>query len=185
VRNVVVSPDGRWVVPLAHAGSKDGTHVYDTATGKKVHTLSFDWNWNGHFSPDGRWLVMVGDAARLWRVSDWKLLHQRPGWSLACSPDGEILAVSREGTICLVSAETGKELVRFEDPNQDRSGPGTFSPDGTKLIVSCSESGTVRIWDLRLMRRGLKALGLDWAAKPYPDEKPSRGNKSLEVRFAP
>jgi WD40 repeat protein len=183
VRSVVVSPDGRWVVPLAHAGSPEGTHVYDTATGKKVHTLSFDWHWNGFFSPDGRWLVLAGDGARLWRVSDWKMLHRRNGWSPACSPDGEVLAYSVETSICLVHAETGKELVRFEDPNQDRSGQGTFSPDGTKLIVS-GENGTVRVWDLRLMRRGLKALGLDWDASPYPDEKPTRGN-TLEVRFTP
>ena len=40
----------------------------------------------------------------------------------------------------------------------------------------------LRVWDLRLIRRGLAELGLDWGAPPYP-EAPRGKPAPFEVQF--
>jgi tetratricopeptide (TPR) repeat protein len=51
--------------------------------------------------------------------------------------------------------------------------PLQFTPDGTKLIVTCAGSRGLAVWDLRQIRRRLKATGLDW---DWPDFQPERDN---------
>lgn len=43
----------------------------------------------------------------------------------------------------------------------------TFTPDGARLIGVGNGKG-VHVWDLRLIRRHLAEMGLDWDAPPYP-----------------
>ena len=49
-----------------------------------------------------------------------------------------------------------------------------FGPDGTEFIA-VSGDGTAWRWDLRAMRRELKALGLDWDAPDFPAAPPDEG----------
>jgi tetratricopeptide (TPR) repeat protein len=49
----------------------------------------------------------------------------------------------------------------LEDPNLDATNHAVFTPDGTKLIAVNRVKG-ISVWDLRLIRRQLKELGLDW-----------------------
>ena len=49
----------------------------------------------------------------------------------------------------------------LEDPNLDSTDQAVFTPDGTRLIAVNSVKG-IHVWDLRLIRRQLKELGLDW-----------------------
>ena len=44
-----------------------------------------------------------------------------------------------------------------------------FTPDGTRLVAPSADSRAIHVWDLRLIRQGLKDLGLDWDAPPYPE----------------
>jgi hypothetical protein len=81
----------------------------------------------------------------------------------------------------LVDLESGRELVRLEDPDQNTRSP-VFSPDGAELIA-WGPAG-FRVWDLRMIRAELAKLGLDWDAKPYSSkvERPSM-RAPLSVQF--
>jgi WD40 repeat protein len=89
----------------------------------------------------------------------------------AFSPDGRMVAVmGGGGVIRLIETATGREYVRLEAAEQSRLGPRCFTPDGAKLIALGSESQALHVWDLRLIRRGLAEMRLDWDAPPYPPE---------------
>ena len=168
-RYVAVSPDGKWVSTGTHHGR--GLKVWDAASGRLVCTLLPDNNWTiPFFSPDGRWLI--NHDGECWRVGDWSAGPRHTGrGDVAFTPDGRLAAKGgQQGYVPLIDPETGRELARLEDPNQDSLGALTFSPDGTRLLGVAGDSFCVRVWDLRLIRRGLADLGLDWDAPPYPPE---------------
>ncbi len=79
-----------------------------------------------------------------------------------------------------MEAQTGRELARLEDPNQDDGSNKTLSPDGTRLVTT-NNGGSIHIWDLRLIRRQLAELDLDWDAPPYPPEPPHAGDQPLRL----
>ena len=75
--------------------------------------------------------------------------------------------------IRLVETQTGRSVVRLEDPYLYAAYGATFSPDGSRLVVTTNEGrGAVHVWDLRAIRRGLADIGLDWDAPAYPDLDP-------------
>jgi eukaryotic-like serine/threonine-protein kinase len=71
--------------------------------------------------------------------------------------------------------------VRLDAPEQTRLGPCCFTPDGTQLIALGMDSQALHVWDLRLIRRQLAEMGLDWDAPPYP-EAAGAATEPLEVR---
>jgi hypothetical protein len=85
-----------------------------------------------------------------------------------------------DGAVRLVETATGRALAALEDPQQGRSSQATFSPDGTKLLLTNKDQTVLRLWDLRKLRAGLQQLGLDWEAPPYPPE--DRDNQLTQVR---
>jgi hypothetical protein len=46
-----------------------------------------------------------------------------------------------------------------------------LTPDGGRLIAGAAESHGLFVWDLRLIRRQLNAMGMDWELPPLPAEK--------------
>jgi hypothetical protein len=65
-------------------------------------------------------------------------------------------------------ASTGREYVRLEVPVQVRFIPIGFTADGSRLMALGIESQALHVWDLRLIRRQLAEIGLDWEAPAYP-----------------
>ena len=174
VRQVAVSPDGRWVATGSWNGTDDGVFVWDAATGRRVAVLPAVDQGSVDFSPDGRWLA-VGvptGRGRLWRAGDWSPGPEVDGaGALRFSPDGALLAHGgHDHRIRLLDPETCRPLATLEDPNQDRAEWFSigFTPDGTALVASGDESRSVHVWDLRLIREGLASRGLDWDRPPYP-----------------
>lgn len=134
------------------------------------------------FSPDGRWLLTTGGGCRLWEVETW-----RPGpvlgggMAFAFAPDGVLAVESGQGAVRLVDPGTGRDLARLSDPQQAVAMCLAFSPDGSRLVAT-SRAGA-HVWDLRLIRERLGALGLDWDRPPYPPAGPElAGPERLEVR---
>jgi WD40 repeat protein/tRNA A-37 threonylcarbamoyl transferase component Bud32 len=174
VRYIAVSPDGKWVVTGTHNGT--AAKVWEADTGKLVQTLLPDHSSGRvEFSPDGKWLA-TGGRIRLWAVGSWQP-HAAPPEGLqafAIAPDGKVMAAHvgpKKGLLALFALPGGRELARLEDPNQDGANNLVFSPDGTKLVtVNNDASQTIHVWDLRLIRRQLKAMGLDWDAAEYGPE---------------
>jgi serine/threonine protein kinase/tetratricopeptide (TPR) repeat protein len=171
-----VTPDGRWAV-LCNGGDGVGAPVYETATGRLVWRAPR--NAMCRFSPDGHWLLTNADGGRAYTVGTWEPGPQlgagRP-WTV--SSDGKLVVMGLpSGIYRLVELRTGRELARLEDPDQ-LSGPAVFTPDGTRLVMAAQDS--LRVWDLRKIRKRLEELGLDWDAPAYP-EAPRKSILPLEV----
>jgi Tfp pilus assembly protein PilF len=81
-----------------------------------------------------------------------------------------MLALGGEpGTIRLVDPASGRTYVVLEAPEQSRLNPQCFTADGSRLIAWGGESEALHVWDLRLVRRQLAEMGLDWGAPALPD----------------
>ena len=46
----------------------------------------------------------------------------------------------------------------------------SFSPDGSRLVVTTNDGPAVHVWDLRAIRRHLAEMGLDWDAPAFSDD---------------
>ena len=49
----------------------------------------------------------------------------------------------------------------------------TFSPDGSRLVVTTDDGPAVHVWDLRAIRKRLAPMGLDWDAPAYSEDDPA------------
>jgi WD40 repeat protein/predicted Ser/Thr protein kinase len=167
------SPDGRWVAAGAWDGSA-GARVYDTRTGKRVK----EWRVGDAvpvFSPDGRWLAIAtgsgapgGAACSFWHVGTWELAHTIPvsrtgsPSQMAFTSDGRLLAYQNTLTeITLFDMATFRALATLRPREPVILSGLCFSPDGG-LLASSAAQDVVHLWDLRLLRRRLGEMGLDW-----------------------
>jgi WD40 repeat protein len=155
-----VSPDGRWV---AFGMANFGVDVCDAATKEVVWKARQGKSSHCRFTPDGRWLVTDVDGGRVYEVGTWApgpLLG--PGTPRDATADVVVMGLPN-GIYRLVELATGRQLARFEDPEQG-IGAAALAPDGSKLVVTAKNG--LRVWDLRLIREELAQLGLDWHGPP-------------------
>lgn len=179
VLSITVSPDGNWVVTcLNHPSSLQVWDARgDRLDQKEIRPVKDLPARNGYFprfSPDGRWLVFSGEPGGVYDVKTWDLSLQFNGRG-QFAPDSHLLAVATAtGVIQLLDVGTGRKLARLEDPDQAASLYYVFSPDGTRLVnLTKGREAGIHVWDLRAIRRQLKALDLDWDAPDYRPEPPS------------
>jgi tetratricopeptide (TPR) repeat protein len=167
-RNVSVSPDGQW---LATGSFARGAQVWRVRDAARMADLPIDSGTWVAFSPDGKWL-MTDSPCRLWAVGTWSEAEQKIGGNGLCfSPDRRLMAVvDATGVIHLVEAETGRTIARLESPDSCNVNRATFSPDGSRLVVTSNEGPAVHAWDLRAIRRRLVKMGLDWDAPAFSDD---------------
>jgi len=71
--------------------------------------------------------------------------------------------------------------VRLSDPNDDRPAALAFTPDGARLVAADARARLCHVWDLRALRAGLKAVGLDWDAPPFPPPPAGDAPPAVEV----
>jgi serine/threonine protein kinase/WD40 repeat protein len=185
LRYSVPSPDGRWVATSTWQGSN--VKVWDASTGALAWELPCGSAAVG-FSPDGRWLVTALDYEyRLWQVGSWS-----PGITVrsegvtgyfAFTRDGGLLALDRGHLVRLVDPQSGRELATLEPPPEFPRGfwwP-SFSPDGSRLAVPIDR--VILVWDLRLIRAQLAAMGLDWDAPPIPAAETAHAPLPIRARI--
>jgi len=186
LHDVALSADGCWAAAGSWQGK--GVRLWDAHTGHVVK----DWlmespSASAAFSPDGRWLVTAtGQEYRFWRVGIWeadKAIPRHPDAGtvpgvMAFTPDGRLLAVAwTRRVIQLVDTATCESLATLEPPDPGAEGIYSmcFNGEGSTLVAAI-ENHRLQVWDLREIRRQLRAMGLDWdpPAKPeiIPGEPP-------------
>jgi hypothetical protein len=86
----------------------------------------------------------------------------------------------------LLDIASHRDVATLEDPNLDSIWQALVTPDGTKLIAVNMVKG-MHVWDLRLIRRQLKDLGLDWDWPEFPPTANSSRQDDeqvkVEIRF--
>jgi serine/threonine protein kinase/tetratricopeptide (TPR) repeat protein/WD40 repeat protein len=189
VWSVAVSPEGKWAATGPWNGA--GVRVWDAATGRGEDLPDSRGikSATAAFSPDGRWLVIGSNREyRFWRVGTW-----RPGLRLACaggdlpgrlafSPDGGLVALRHSGSVVKLRAPgSGAELATLDMPGVHLLGWLAFGARGSQLAV-LDELGACYLWDLRRVREGLAAMGLDWDLPPYPPAPPAASGNPPQVQ---
>jgi serine/threonine protein kinase len=169
-----LSGDGRWAA--SWGWHSDRVRLWNAGTGQMVHEWVPGKRTLVFFTPDSQTLIMArDDMFSFWNVETLqpiRQLHrdvtQYPGW-MAFSPDGRLMALEMTpGVIHLKEASTGRTVAKLEDPHGDRATWQGFTPDGTQLVVVGRYAGAIHIWDLRAIRKRLKAMNLDWEWPEFP-----------------
>jgi WD40 repeat protein len=180
VSHLDLSPDGRW---LALSCVPENLCIWDVAGQHAVEPrppgMTATDRTSVTFSPDGRWLIAgLQHEYRLWRAGRWQeppRVIPRDGagfWEghAAFTRDGRLLALARTQTeIQLIDPETFEEVARLLAPDLRGIVRMRFSPDGRWLAVATSIRD-LHVWDLRIIRRGLRELGLEWELPPEASE---------------
>ena len=148
------------------SGGWDGKLIWwDVKSEKQIRSVDAHSKWIRGIavSPDGKWLVSVGDdmVCRRWdvatgeKLSEWEghdpiTPHHYPSMLFACaiSPNGQQVATAdKQGKIIVWEVATGNRLAHLEaaemytwDPKARRHSIGgarslAFSPDGSLLAV--------------------------------------------------
>ncbi|MYF91008.1 MAG: T9SS type A sorting domain-containing protein [Gemmatimonadetes bacterium] len=150
VVSVAFSPYGT----ILASGSWDGmVKLWDMATNTNTTTLEDDVGVTSiAFSPDGTTLATASiHSIKLWDVATGTNIATLAGSffeSMAFSPDGKTLATASWKEIKLWDVPTRKNTAILTlEGHTDAVYSVAFSPDGS-TIVSGSEDGTVRLWDV-------------------------------------
>lgn len=166
VRYLSLSPDGR----LLATGGRTDVHVWDWLKGELVHTISIPhWSYVA-FSPDGRWLATNGIETGLWDVHSWEpvVRYQDPPSTgvfgrIVFSPGSELMAVLvAPDTIELIDMDRLEPVAHLRCPTPITTTALDFTPDGSRLVFPDDHGHLLHTWDLRVLRRQLAEIGLDW-----------------------
>jgi WD40 repeat protein len=196
IEHIAFSPDGD---TLASA-SDDGTVALWSTRGSLLGGLA-NTSIAMAFSPDGRTLALStrassGPVIALYAMPARTLIRELPVpeiAALAFSPDGRTLAVAPRtptfGPVELWNVATGKMTgtfaTGFPDSSATTGNPSeinsiAFSPDGTMLAVSATQSTTIGVWSTATLRQ--VASFSDIAGSPLPT---SFGSGSYDIAFSP
>ncbi len=167
-RFVAVSPDGKWLATGSHM--QNGAQVWRMRDAEQVAQLAIEGSVRVEFSPDGKWLMTKAPPCRLWEVGTWHEARQIGGRGLCFSTYGRQLVVEdADKVLRLAETETGRTVARLQSPDLCDVLNATFSPDGSRLVVTTNDGPAVHVWDLRAIRRNLAEMNLDWDAPAYPE----------------
>lgn len=145
------SQDGK---QIAFASCDSTIHVWEVATGKKLHTIPWNKGIQGFsYADNGSRMVIASDSSL--SVFDIKDSVCVKSWgtpiinyaSTTISPDGKYVLTSSENVIYLWEINTGK-CVSELDGHVSYVYACAFSPD-SKYVVSTSHETIVKVWDWR------------------------------------
>jgi serine/threonine protein kinase/WD40 repeat protein len=189
-RFVAVSLDREWLATGSHG--KNGVQLWRLRDAKQVAQLNIQGLGTAAFSPDSKWLMTASAPCRLWAVGTWHEARQIGGEGVCFSPDSRLVVVQDAIKVLrLAETETGRTLAHLESPDLCHVGfrSGTFTPDGSRLVVTTGDGPAVHVWDLRAIRRHLASMGLDWDAPAFSDDDPASPTlpplPPLEIDYGP
>lgn len=152
LHGLAFSPDGK----LLASGAEDNLiYLWDTATGRRIRTLSGHKNWvyRVAFSPDGTTLASSSrdKTVMLWNVATGALEQTLTGhtgtvYSVAWNRDGTLLASGGgDNTVIVWDRATGTPIRKLGG-FADKVVRVAFSPDGNTLAAGSGDH-TVRLWN--------------------------------------
>jgi serine/threonine protein kinase/WD40 repeat protein len=174
IREIATTEQGRWAAAALnqdYAGSnlKWGSNsvivVWDRNAPDPARSFPAPEPTKLDLSPDGSWLSARSEhGLRVWRTGTWELYtipEDGGGSNVVFSHDGRVFACDvSETQVRLRETGSWRELVILESPQGSGVLGGGISRDGSRLGMA--SDGTITLWDLRAVREGLRALGLDW-----------------------
>jgi len=175
--HAAVSPDGRWAATGNHHGV--GAQVWDAATGKLVRELLKERrNIAVGFSPDGKQVVASsGNRIIFWETESWTEQRRIDQLGSGAAWDGQGKLFGFHATLRsfeLQNPATGQSYATLQAPDNLAFGVARFTPAGDRLVTYSGRPAHVRVWDLRLVRQRLAAMGLDWDAPAYDPVDPKQ-----------
>lgn len=186
--NVDLSPDGRWAATGNHNGA--GAKVWDATDGRLVRDLVTEHGSIAvRFRPDGKQLVTAGhNALTFWETETWTEQRRIPVdgvTAVAWDAGGKLMAYTPSRYhVELQSADTGQTVATLEAPDGLQVLMMALAPSGDRLAVWSGRPSHVRVWDLRLLRRRLAEMALDWEMPPYQPAGPEP-DSPLRVELDP
>lgn len=152
VWSVAFSPDGEW---MACGNCETLISIWAVETRTLVWTLEEHSSlvWAIAFSPDGRLMASGSDdtTAKIWDMETRTCRHTLVGhhgsiWAIAFSPDGtQLVTGSNDQTIRLWDVVSGA-LLQTIYGHESTIWDVAFR--GSDEIISASQSGVIKIWDL-------------------------------------
>lgn len=119
IRNLALSPDGRWIVS---AGRRAIVYLWDRRTGERIHAFRH----SGSDQTDGR---------------------NRRFDAVTISPNSQIIAVgAHSGEVILWGLHSRQVLGHYDD-HTNKVYDLQFSPD-SRHLASCSKDSTIRLWNV-------------------------------------
>ncbi len=174
----VPSPDGRLVASgyfSNHHPERENVRVEDAATGTQLAELPTGTSSSAAFSPDGRWLAAGGiTRSGLWRTSDWELAveFKQEALNPEFAARSDFLAAVSDPDVSILRVPDGMNLGHLKCPEN----PTLRLCAGDGRLIMMAADSTTFVWDLRALRRELRAAGLDWDLPALPDaEDAARG----------
>ena len=176
--NVVVSPDGRFIV--CTEWHHDQSEVYAFPGGELVARLD-GIGGGAQFSPDSTELAIINkDVVTFWSTADWSrpTISHRPDEAASfClginwSRDGRLIAVPNvNGKVQLLDGRDPQHplLATLRAPFADKLYCAEFSHDGKFLAVGANRS-RCHLWNLESLEGELAERNLHWNATSSDSE---------------
>jgi serine/threonine protein kinase/WD40 repeat protein len=170
---VALSPDGRWIA--SGGWHSDKVRLWRVHDNRLIREWVAGTGSNVFFTPDSRTLIVSRSLEfRFLDVETLEITRQvrkdlahLPG-HVAFSPDGHLMAMEMApGVIHLKEVPTARTLAKLENPEAGRAGWIGFTTAGTEVVVADQNAKAIHVWDLRLIRVRLKAMGLDWDSPEF------------------
>ena len=161
------SPDGRL---LAVSGSNNTVKIFEVATGRELQALaggpnSFISSFGimfVEFSADGKKLVTISDAIRVWDTTSWNTISSvqlkdvnatafmGASGGVALTPDGKQLARTDAGQIKFMDLATGTDVRTVSLPDENLQDVElSFTSDGHFLVGGeVDKDKKVKLWDM-------------------------------------
>jgi signal transduction histidine kinase/Tol biopolymer transport system component len=169
---VSISPDSRWIAAAAWYGN--GGRLWERSTGKVVRDFEKGRSVGVKFTPDSKELIVCAvEDFSFWNVETGQRGRSIPRRNtggmfgmLAYSADGVLACAHSRTDVQLLEANSHSVLAQLQTPNPQAIADLTFNSAGNHLAVATA-TPFLQLWDVKLMRQQLAALGLDWG-QPVP-----------------
>ncbi len=180
---------GRWISMGTH-GQPSTTTLWEASESlpKQVHKLPI--GVLARFSADADWFVATGLGTQKWTMGDLQRpeLISEHSQGVCLSPDSQLLGIEAAGDkVDILGMPSGKKLLTVSAPDPTRLRLLTFSRDNSRLYAVGRETSLLYIFDLPLIEKELRELGMSiqvpWPHSELPRKSGSSSDKEFELDF--